>query len=373
MSLYDIMNKKAKAPVDGPTEPVVPQVEVEEVKVENPAIEVLKPETSDMSWWQSPNLVAEQEKYEAATRSRMEADEARAKRMRNAAIIGDIARLGAQAYSLGKGGTKIKEFTPATSTANEKIQALRDKHSAQLAEFVKQRAAAREAERVDNNAKGKMKAELDAAARKGKQSVVEHLYKVQRDIIADQQKAKELEIKIADIKAKHGYNAAKLEQDAEYKNALLELKKLHEDSQDAYRRGMLRVAENKAMLAANEKGDYVLSIAGQPSMVFPRQFYLDNEAQILGAVRKDWEAGLQDLQQFKYQVGDIKAPTDSELKMMISYSPSAAAEIARLYDEAHKLRPAATNNIAPASTIVSDSTSRKKANPMGGKKTNPMK
>lgn len=343
------MNKKAKAPVDGPTEPVVPQVEVEEVK-ENPAKEVLKPETSDMSWWQSPNLVAEQEKYEAAVNSRMEADEARAKRMRNAAIIGDIARLVAQAYSLGKGGTKIKEFTPATSTANEKIQALRDKHSAQLAEFVKQRAAAREAERVDNNAKGKMKAELDAAARKGKQSVVEHLYKVQRDLVGDAQKAAEIGLKGKELEEKKRYN-----------DAMLEIRKSEADSRNAYRAATAEWRKNSPRSGKDKDGNISLYLKGEdtPVITMGRQFWEDNQAGIQAIADRarfnEWLNSLDDFGKTMYSLGKIEPP---EGEADWTQYPDAVKEVVELHKawQAQHSANSGSKNVLPVAPLPQDTT-----------------
>ena len=173
MTLYEIMNKKpeelvvnevpapsvpATAPAEEPVAVAVKENEAPQVVTQEP-----KPTYKHTSWWQTPNFVAEQEKLENIAKQRMEADEKRARWQRHAAIIGDVAKLGLQSAALAGGAKKVDRFTPETTSANEKMQAIRDRNAAQIMEFAKQKAAAREAERADKIAKGKLEASLAAS------------------------------------------------------------------------------------------------------------------------------------------------------------------------------------------------------------------
>lgn len=172
MTLYEIMNKKPEelvvnevpAPSVPATAPAEEPVAVAVKENEAPQTVEAKPvEYKHTSWWQTPNFVAEQEKLENIAKQRMEADEKRARWQRNAAIIGDVAKLGLQSAALAGGATKVDRFSPETTSANEKMQAIRDRNAAQIMEFAKQRSAAREAERADKIAKGKLEASLAAS------------------------------------------------------------------------------------------------------------------------------------------------------------------------------------------------------------------
>lgn len=168
MTLYDIMNKKpeelkinevpAVVPVEEPVSVAVKENETPQVVTQEP-----KPTYKHTSWWQTPNYVEEQQKLENVAKKRMEADEKRARWQRNAAIIGDVAKLGLQSAALAGGSTKIDRFAPETTSANEKMQAIRDRNAAKIMEFAKQRTEAREAERADKNARGKLEASLAAS------------------------------------------------------------------------------------------------------------------------------------------------------------------------------------------------------------------
>jgi hypothetical protein len=65
--------------------------------------------------------------------------EERARWERNAAIMGDIARLGAQSYAIANGAWKIEKAEPETKKANERIRALREREYARMAQQAKER------------------------------------------------------------------------------------------------------------------------------------------------------------------------------------------------------------------------------------------
>ena len=65
--------------------------------------------------------------------------EERAKWERSAAIIGDIARLGAQSYAIGNGAWKVEKAEPETKKANERRRELQEREYARMAQQAKER------------------------------------------------------------------------------------------------------------------------------------------------------------------------------------------------------------------------------------------
>lgn len=173
MSLYDIMNKKPKqAPVVESVEapvvaeekaPVAPVQQQGPVQAESQAVTETPQKKPYTWWWQTPDFVGAVESQTKAAEKRAEQDRKRARRERNAAILGDLAKLGAQMYAKNGGAWKIDPFTPATEKANDKLAALRERHAAEVAAFARQRAAAKQAQIADNNARMKLEASLAEA------------------------------------------------------------------------------------------------------------------------------------------------------------------------------------------------------------------
>ena len=147
----------------------VPDVEAAELVVENvaesPAVAPESPEPKRYTyWWQTPDYLGEVERRAASAEKRAEEDRKRVRRERNIAILGDIAKLGAQAFAKEGGAWKIPEFTPATEKANDKLAALRERHAAEVAAFARERAAARQAQIADNNNRMRLENSLAADA-----------------------------------------------------------------------------------------------------------------------------------------------------------------------------------------------------------------
>lgn len=136
-------------------------------------------------WWQTPEYLGEVNRRAADAEKRAEQDRKRAVRQRNAAILGDLAKLGAQMYAKAGGATRVDQFTPATEKANDKLAALRERHAAEVAAFAKERAAARQAQIADNNARMKLEtslAEADIDRKiKAKKDARDFAYKVAKD------------------------------------------------------------------------------------------------------------------------------------------------------------------------------------------------
>lgn len=170
--------RKARGIVEQPVEPVAAPVAVAEEKApvapvqtapvqEAPQAVQTTPQTTQKKpythWWQTPEYLGEVNRRAADAEKRAEQDRKRAVRQRNAAILGDLAKLGAQMYAKAGGATRVDQFTPATEKANDKLAALRERHAAEVAAFAKERAAARQAQIADNNARMKLETSLAEA------------------------------------------------------------------------------------------------------------------------------------------------------------------------------------------------------------------
>ena len=115
----------------------------------------------DMSWWQSPDYVAKEEALQAQAKEYMKTAEQRAVRDRNAAMIGDIARLGAQAWAKKGGAWNIDKATPASAAANTKLQELRDKNAANMLMYAQRMQEAQGKDRADAMNKKQFELELE--------------------------------------------------------------------------------------------------------------------------------------------------------------------------------------------------------------------
>lgn len=204
MSLFDKMNEEEQQRPLYEGEEKISAVEVETPEVTVPVEAVPAPTASEAvptykytHWWQSPGYVQQEQQRQAASRERMKAEEKRARWQRNAAIFGDVAKLGAQAYAKSGGATTIKEFTPQTQIANERLAAIRDKHAAQIESFAQSMAAARNAELKDKTARNKAEADYaqaDAAARyKAAKDAADMRYRAAKDAADMEYKVRQAE------------------------------------------------------------------------------------------------------------------------------------------------------------------------------------
>ena len=151
---YAVKDSEANASVAAPVQEASQAVQT------TPQTTQKKPYTH---WWQTPEYLGEVNRRAADAEKRAEQDRKRAVRQRNTAILGDLAKLGAQMYAKEGGATRIDQFTPATEKANDKLAALRERHAAEVAAFAKERAAARQAQIADNNARMKLETSLAEA------------------------------------------------------------------------------------------------------------------------------------------------------------------------------------------------------------------
>lgn len=116
---------------------------------------------ADLSWWKSPNYLAAEKKLQEEGIAQMEKQERQAKRERNAALLSDIARVGAQVWAHDGGAWKIDRNTPATTAANSRLQAVRDKNAANMMLYAQRRQEAKQKDAADAMAKHKMQLSLE--------------------------------------------------------------------------------------------------------------------------------------------------------------------------------------------------------------------
>lgn len=120
---------------------------------------------ANMSWWKSPNYLAAEKKLQEEGIAQMEKQERQAKRERNAALLSDIARVGAQLWAHEGGAWKIDRNTPATTAANSRLQAVRDKNAANMMLYAQRRQEAKQKDAADAMAKHKMQLSLEQQQR----------------------------------------------------------------------------------------------------------------------------------------------------------------------------------------------------------------
>ena len=243
------------------------------------------------------NYVAQVEAETAEAKKRAEQLEKQAKWDRDMALWGDMASLAAKGAAMHGGAWKINKDESAAAKGNERLRALQKENAAQLAAYAKQEVAARDAARKERNAQ--KLAQYNAMVEQHK-----------RDVEA-QKRAEDIE-----------YRERKLEEDKSYHNAQLGIQGAREKR--------LREQGGKPRMSRNDKGDVVMPLGNGEVIIFPRQFYLDNKATILGAVRGEWEAGLDESQREMLKWGVLKAPSEKELEEMVYSSPAAAKRMLEL-------------------------------------------
>lgn len=116
---------------------------------------------ADLSWWKSPNYLAAEKKLQEEGIAQMEKQERQAKRERNAALLSDIARVGAQVWAHDGGAWKIDKNTPATTAANSRLQVVRDKNAANMMLYAQRRQEAKQKDAEDARNKHKLQLTLE--------------------------------------------------------------------------------------------------------------------------------------------------------------------------------------------------------------------
>lgn len=233
MSLYDIMNggpddeqekKMGVAPTEteAVTVPQKPegsdqaQARVQAVGAYYPPQQEKKKEFKYTGgWWQTPQLVSEIDKLSGQAEARMEKEKKRAKMQRDMAILGDLAKLGAQIGANAGGAWKTEAFTPQTQIANERLAKLRDEHAAQVEAWAKAKMQAREAEAKDQNTRVKYELSMENA-------------ELERQRKEDERAEK------------NAYYKAKLEEDKRHNKALEEVQKQNAETRAVNAKGVMQ-------------------------------------------------------------------------------------------------------------------------------------
>lgn len=131
--------------------------------------EYVEPQRVDMSWWKSPNYVAAERAAQEEEKAMMQQQERRAKNEKNAALLGDIARLGAQVWASKGGAWDIRPTQPFSAVRQERLQAIRDKNAALQVQFAQRLRQAKMADDKDAMDKEKVRATLQQKADKAAQ------------------------------------------------------------------------------------------------------------------------------------------------------------------------------------------------------------
>lgn len=182
---YAVKDSEAIASVAAPVQEAPQAVQKEPETIQK------KPYTH---WWQTPDYLGEVERRAASAEKRAEQEKKRVRRERYGAILGDLAKLAAQSGVIAGGAWKVDAFTPETQKVNDKHTALRERHAAEVAAFAKERAAARQAQNADNNARMKLETNLAEAD-------------IDRRIKAAN-RAEDMQVKTTELAEKMRHNAA---------------------------------------------------------------------------------------------------------------------------------------------------------------------
>lgn len=125
---------------------------------------------ADLSWWRSPNYLAAEKALQEEGKKQMERQEARARRDRNAALLSDIARVGAQVWAHDGGAWKIDRATPSAIAANSRLQEVRDRNAANMMLYAQRRQEAKRKDDEDAMNRHRMQLTLEQQQRENEQA-----------------------------------------------------------------------------------------------------------------------------------------------------------------------------------------------------------
>lgn len=125
---------------------------------------------NELAWWRSPNYLAAEEALQEEGKKQMERQEARARRERNAALLSDIARVGAQVWAHDGGAWKIDRATPSAIAANSRLQEVRDRNAANMMLYAQRRQEAKRKDDEDAMNRHRMQLTLEQQQRENEQA-----------------------------------------------------------------------------------------------------------------------------------------------------------------------------------------------------------
>lgn len=187
-----------------------PKVEVPEVKVPEPPKEVKVPENETTEqkpnlppWWKTPNYVEAEKAYQEEAKKASDREMQRARRQRNALMMGDLANVLMQASAVNGGVWNISKVNPASAKANDRINELYGDQAKQAQMFAERMMRAQDKERQEYNAMEMRK--RDEEYRKAKEEADERRHQEILAVKSAEQKAKEAyrekQLKIAEQRA----------------------------------------------------------------------------------------------------------------------------------------------------------------------------
>lgn len=177
--------------------------------------------TVDMSWWQSPNYTQAEQALQQQAQAAMQQQQRRAENERKAALLGDIARLGAQTWAKSGGAWMIPQTESQTAAANTRLQQLRDKHAADMLAYSQRLQQARLADKQDQ-----MRKEQTRQAIAKEQAAT---------AAAAQQQAFDNAVTLQKMQNEREANVAKM---------AIDVQKMQNDA--AYKQGMVAAAQKRA-------------------------------------------------------------------------------------------------------------------------------
>lgn len=125
---------------------------------------------ADLSWWKSPNYLAAEKALQEEGKKQMERQERQARRERNAALLSDIARVGAQMWAHDGGAWKIERTTPSAIAANSRLQEVRDRNAANMMLYAQRRQEAKRKDDEDVINRHRMQLTLEQQQRENEQA-----------------------------------------------------------------------------------------------------------------------------------------------------------------------------------------------------------
>lgn len=186
--------------------------------------------TVDMSWWHSPNYTQAEQALQQQAQATMQQQQRRAENERKVALLGDIARLGAQTWAKSGGAWMIPKTESQAAAANTRLQQLRDKHAADMLAYSQRLQQARLADKQDQMRKEQTRMALEkekaATAAAAQQQAFENAVTLQK-----MQNEKEANT------AKMAIDMAKLNTDAAYKQGMVAAAQKRADAYEQYVKG----------------------------------------------------------------------------------------------------------------------------------------
>ena len=127
-----------------------------------------------------------------------EQQEKRAKRDRDMAIFGDIANMVSKGAAMHGGAWKINKDEPMATKGNERLRALQESNSKQMAEYAKLRVAAQDANRKQRNAINEARYNADLAAYKDAVEAEKYAKEQERKDREEERKDRQEDMKAAE-------------------------------------------------------------------------------------------------------------------------------------------------------------------------------